>query len=180
VKASDIMTPDPRCVTRDETIRRTAEIMRDLEIGFVPVVDDHDSKRLAGVITDRDIAIRCIVEGYHEHHTVGDYMTSGFIAHVAPDSGFAEIFRVMQERRIRRVPVTAEGERLIGVVGIADLVGGAADSTELAALLAKILEPAPGLPRRSDGARAGRRAAPAAEIAAKASAEFVDRGARIR
>lgn len=176
--AREIMTPDPRCVTRDVSIRQISGIMRDFDIGFVPVVDDHDSKRLAGVITDRDIAIRCIAEGYREQDTVGDFMTSGFVAHVAGDAGFADILRLMTERRIRRVPVTGEGERLIGVVGMADLVRRGADSREVAALLARICEPVSPAPRGGRGAGSAGR--PTGELAASDATGFVDRDAGFR
>jgi CBS domain-containing protein len=93
LNASDVMTPDPECLTRADSIRRAAELMRDLDVGILPVVDDHDTNRLAGVITDRDIAVRCVAEGFQEHHTVGDYMTSGFIARVEADADIADVLR---------------------------------------------------------------------------------------
>ena len=62
MKASDIMTSNPEVVTPAESVVHAAEIMRDCEIGFVPVVADRESMRLLGVITDRDIAVRHVAE----------------------------------------------------------------------------------------------------------------------
>ena len=56
-KARDIMTANPQCVTPDDSVTRAAEIMRDADVGVVPVVEDQASMRLTGVVTDRDLAL---------------------------------------------------------------------------------------------------------------------------
>ena len=146
MKAKDLMTHTPECVTRDDTVQQAARIMRDLDVGFVPVVEDRKTMRLAGVITDRDIAIRCVAEGYRDGSTVGDHMTTGFIARVAPEADVDEVVKQMQERRIRRIPVVEGDDKLVGVIAQADVATEVQDAEEVAQTVARISEPAE--PRR--------------------------------
>ncbi|HUF27005.1 MAG TPA: CBS domain-containing protein [Gemmatimonadaceae bacterium] len=62
MKARDIMTRDPAVVTPDEPVSRAAELMKQRDIGMIPVVNDRSHMRLEGVLTDRDIAIRFVAE----------------------------------------------------------------------------------------------------------------------
>ena len=63
MNAQDIMSKDPTCVTPDTTLVDAARLMKDENIGIVPVVESESSKRLVGVLTDRDIAVRAVAEG---------------------------------------------------------------------------------------------------------------------
>ena len=76
MKARDIMTANPRTVTPDESVSRAAEIMREADVGVVPVVEDSGSMRLAGLITDRDIALRIVAEGRDNTATVRGWMSA--------------------------------------------------------------------------------------------------------
>lgn len=142
MKAKDLMTRAPECVTREDTIKHAAELMRDLDVGFIPVVEDRTSMRLAGVLTDRDIAIRCVADGYRPADEVGQYMTGGYIARVDVDADLDEVIAHMQERQLRRIPVVEEEDRLVGVIAQADLATENRDSREVATTLARVSEPA--------------------------------------
>jgi CBS domain-containing protein len=147
VKARDMMTPAPACATREDTVQKAAALMRDLDVGFIPIVDDRDSMRLVGVLTDRDIAIRCVADGHHPGESVGSCMTSGYIARVDPDADMDEVVEQMKTRQLRRVAVVEAEDRLVGVISQADLATENHDSREVANTLARVSEPAE--PRRS-------------------------------
>src|SRR6185312_14639774 len=76
----DVMTRDPSCVTPDATVREAAQVMKREDVGIVPVIDGTNSKTLVGVITDRDIAIRCIADGKDASVRVSDCMSSTKLA----------------------------------------------------------------------------------------------------
>jgi CBS domain-containing protein len=63
MQVQKMMTSNPACVTPDDTIRDAARLMKEHDCGLIPVVDSHESKRLVGVVTDRDLALRAIGEG---------------------------------------------------------------------------------------------------------------------
>jgi CBS domain-containing protein len=141
MKARDIMTPNPECVTPDATVQDAARIMRDIDVGFVPVVDDRSSMHLSGVITDRDIAIRCVAEGQDSTTCrVRDHMTSDRLDTCSPDSDVREVMELMQRDQIRRVPVV-ENDRLIGIVAQADIATESLDESQVSRTLERISEP---------------------------------------
>jgi len=146
MKAKDLMTQKPECVTREESVQQAARIMRDLDVGFVPVVEDRRTMRLAGVITDRDIAVRLVAEGFRDNAKVGDYMSSGSIARVDPETDVEDVVRQMQERRVRRIPVIEGEDRLVGVIAQADVAMDVPDEASVAETVSRISEP--GEPRR--------------------------------
>jgi CBS domain-containing protein len=140
MKARELMTANPECVTRDDSLQRAAQIMRDHDTGFVPVVDDHDSRRLSGVITDRDIAIRAVAEGWTGGR-VGDAMSSGSIRTVSPDDSEKDVLRAMQDAQVRRIPVVEDGERLVGVIAQADIATREVGDKKVGETVERISEP---------------------------------------
>jgi CBS domain-containing protein len=121
MKARDIMTSDPLAITQREPVSRAAQIMRDLDVGIVPVVDDPSSMRLIGVITDRDIAVRCVARKHGNSCTVGDHMTSSHLDTVRPDDDIDAAITLMERDQVRRIPVVSEDHRLAGIIAQADL-----------------------------------------------------------
>ena len=140
MKARDLMTADPECVTSDERVTRAAEIMRDSDVGVVPVVDDHVTMRLVGIITDRDIAVRHVAGDNMSDCRVGEHMTSGRLYTVTPDDDVKVVIERMKSEQIRRIPVT-EGERLVGIIAQADIATDLDKDRETGKLVEKISEP---------------------------------------
>lgn len=143
MKARDIMTSDPCVVTQREPVWRAAEIMRDLDIGIVPVVDDSSSMRLLGVITDRDIAVRCVAKKHGSSCTVGDHMTSGHLDTAHPDDDIDTVINLMERDQVRRIPVVSDGDHLVGVIAQADLATklGPAEPLKIEEVLERVSAP---------------------------------------
>lgn len=119
-RASEIMTENPEVVTPDATLTDAAAKMRDLNVGIIPVVDNMENRRLRGVITDRDIAIRAVAEGKDGDSKVSDCMTSG-VESVNKNDGIDRVLNLMEREQIRRVPVTDREGRVVGIIAQADL-----------------------------------------------------------
>ena len=111
----EVMTPNPRCVSPDDSIPSAAPIMRDEDTGAVPVCDNG---RAVGIVTDRDIVIRAIADG-QPNRPVRDIATRDVIS-VSPDTSTREAAELMSEHQVRRLPVV-DGERLVGIVSLGDL-----------------------------------------------------------
>lgn len=122
MKARDLMTPRPYVVLPDEPVLRAAEIMRDHDVGAVPVVDGRDSMVLLGVITDRDLAVRHVAAAHHHDCPVREHMTADFLVTVKPGAGAGEVMEQMKENKVRRVMVTDADGILHGVIAQADLL----------------------------------------------------------
>lgn len=121
MKARDIMTPKPLAVLPTDDVCKAAELMRYERIGAVPVVKSMEGRRLVGLITDRDITIRCVARGAREPCTVGEIMTPAPLATVLPDANVDEIVRLMEAHEVRRIPVVSDDGALVGIIAEADL-----------------------------------------------------------
>lgn len=140
MKARDIMTSNVECVTREDSLTRAAQLMRDADIGAVPVVDDRGSMRLVGMITDRDIAVRHVAGDNADDCRVGDHMTSGRLYTASPDDDLDSVMRTMKSEQVRRVPV-CEGERLVGMIAQADIATEEIDDSRTGEVVERISEP---------------------------------------
>jgi len=119
--ARQIMSSNPAAVTPDEPIHHAASIMRDRDVGIVPVVKDRSSMRLEGLITDRDIVIRCVALQHDPSCAVRDHMTTDHLDTVHPDADIDDVIALMEWDRVRRILVVAEDNRVVGVIAQADL-----------------------------------------------------------
>ncbi len=139
-KARDIMTPNPACITPGETVQQAAEIMRRENVGSLPVVEDHNSKRIIGMITDRDIAIRVIGEGRDGQTRVEAAMTGNPICAKA-DQDVHDVALLMADNQVRRIPILDEQDRVAGIVAQADLALKATDEQTVEEVVEEVSQP---------------------------------------
>src|SRR5262249_54873542 len=121
MKVQDIMTKDPSCVTPDVTVREAAQVMGREDVGILPVIAGQADKKLLGVVTDRDIAIRCVAEGKDGTCRVRDVMSSDEIATCSQNDEVNSVMEAMRTEKVRRIPIVDERGSLVGIVSQADL-----------------------------------------------------------
>jgi CBS domain-containing protein len=143
MKARELMTADPTCCTPEDTIQQAAQLMRDHNCGCIPVVEDAHSKRLVGVVTDRDITIRCMAEGKSPQTRVKDALSPNAKS-CGPDDDVEAVERIMGGEQVRRVPVVDQRGSCIGMIAQADLALNhqAASESEVGQVVERISEPA--------------------------------------
>jgi CBS domain-containing protein len=117
MKVRDVMTPNPRTVTPDDSIQATAQIMRAEDTGVVPVVE---GENLAGIVTDRDIVVRAVADGKGSSTKVREVMTAGRVVRADPDMSTRDAAELMGRHQVRRLPVV-ENDRLVGIVSLGDI-----------------------------------------------------------
>jgi len=122
--ARDIMHVGAECIGEHETVARAARQMRDLDVGALPICGDDD--RLTGIITDRDIVIRCVAAG-RDPQTATD-LALGTPYTIDADADVSQVLQVMEEHRIRRLPVT-DSHRLVGMISEADVARNLPDES---------------------------------------------------
>ena len=117
-KIADIMSTDVTTIQPQESLRRAAQCMQELDVGALPVCD---GERLLGMLTDRDIAIRGVADGLNpDQACVSDIMTPEVTCCTA-DQDSDEAKRLMGDHQIRRLPVVDDEKHLVGIVSMADL-----------------------------------------------------------
>lgn len=144
LKVRDIMTPEPRALLPDETVSRAATLMRDADVGMIPVIRSLKNRELVGLITDRDIVVRHVAAHHDWDCSVEDHMSAENLTSVEADDEIFRAIRLMKDALIRRIPVTDSDGRLVGIVALADIarqLGPEAPST-VEELLERVSEPA--------------------------------------
>jgi len=121
MQVQEIMTGNPACCTPGMNLQQAAEMMAKYNCGAIPVVEDSDSMRLTGIITDRDIACRAVADGRVPFTaTVADCMTSPVIS-VRPETDLQDCIHMMEEYHVRRMPVSDGNGCCCGMVAQADI-----------------------------------------------------------
>jgi len=148
MKVKEIMTAGPRAVLPGDTVRRAADVMRELNIGAVPVVEDLTSKKLSGIITDRDITVRCTSAGHTPNCFVRQHMTAMPLQTIHPDDDVSEVFEKMERAQVRRIPVVTPEGVLVGIIAQADLATkvGPAQPRQIEELLEFVSASGPAVP----------------------------------
>ena len=120
-KCSEVMTARPVCCEPEDSVSHAADMMRQHDVGSLPVVDSRDSGRLVGIVTDRDLVTKVVARNRPvDSATVKDAMTAG-PATCREDDDIERAVSLMAERQVRRMPVVDGGGRLTGIIAQADV-----------------------------------------------------------
>ncbi|MGC0332704.1 CBS domain-containing protein [Streptomyces sp. SAI-170] len=117
--AGDIMHPGAQWIPAHETLDRAAQLMRELNVGALPISDENE--RLCGILTDRDIVVGCVAMGHDPSKVTCGEMAQGTPRWIDANADIREVLREMEDHQIRRLPVI-ENKRLVGMISEADLV----------------------------------------------------------
>ncbi len=141
MKAKDIMTKKPKCVTPETSVREAARLMKEQDVGVLPVVERDGSDRLVGIVTDRDIATRHVAESHDSSSCpVREVMTSS-VRTARENDDIDDVMDLMGKEQVRRIPVVDDRGSLVGIVAQADIVREARDETKAERTIEKISEP---------------------------------------
>lgn len=137
MKVSEFMTKDIASVKREDTVERAAQMMKEYNVGSIPVVSEN---KVVGIVTDRDIVLRSAAEGENiERQQVKDIMTSNPVVG-EPDMDVHEAASLMSDRQIRRLPIV-DKDNLVGIVSLGDLAVEPKLQDEAESALKDISEP---------------------------------------
>jgi CBS domain-containing protein len=120
---NEVMTHDPRTLTPYSTVEEAARLMRDDDLGSLPLVE---GSRCVGTVTDRDIVLRVVAESRPLDTQVGEIAAKELVT-VDPQQSVDDAMRLMAEHQVRRLPVCEEDGRLVGIVAQADVARSASE-----------------------------------------------------
>ncbi|WP_431965680.1 CBS domain-containing protein [Nocardia sp. bgisy134] len=126
--AQMIMHPGAACISVRDTMQTVAERMHQLDVGAMPICDGEG--RPVGIVTDRDIVVKCLAMGHSPHTTTAGELAQGIEGLHTVEAGedIGNVLAVMERHQIRRLPVTEHG-RLVGIITEADLARRMPDET---------------------------------------------------
>ena len=137
MQVADVMTRDVEVVPPDATIQEAAVKMKALDVGILPV---HDGRRVVGVVTDRDLAVRGAAEGRDPSSAVREVM-SPEVLFCFEDQDIEDAGALMEDRQVRRLVVLGRDQRLTGILSLGDLATGTGDETLPGEILRRVSEP---------------------------------------
>ena len=135
-RCRDIMTMDIQTVSREANLQVAAKLMRDGDMGALPVVDE--TRKLVGIITDRDIVVRAAAEERDLRQTMVAEVMTREVHTARPDDFVFQAIRLMGDKQVRRIPVVEADGRLAGILSMADIALETEDEREIAEALEDI------------------------------------------
>lgn len=133
-RCRDIMSKSVVTIGAEDSIQLAARLMRDNDIGALPVTQDN---KVIGIITDRDIVIRAVAQGFDLKTRVAEVMSKPVIA-VQEDEFVFTAIKIMGENQVRRLPVVDHAGNLVGMISMADIALESEDELEVAEMLEEI------------------------------------------
>ena len=140
-KCSDVMTQDPVCCLPTDTVSKAAQLMKSEDVGSIPVIEDEQTMKLIGIVTDRDLALQVVAPERDASSTqVEDVMTYEVITCRATDD-VQKAVDAMAQHQLRRMPVIDGDHRIIGIISQADVATRVERSEEIAEMVKEISQP---------------------------------------
>ncbi|WP_406207452.1 CBS domain-containing protein [Kitasatospora sp. NBC_01560] len=122
-RASDIMHSGAECIREHETLATAARIMKERGVGALPICGER--QKLLGILTDRDIVLKCVAEGRDPMEVTAGELAQGRPMTVEADEDAEQVLRMMEQHRVRRLPVINHPEHeLVGMISEADIARG--------------------------------------------------------
>ena len=120
-KCNNVMTKDPVCCLSSDSVQSAAKMMKDTDVGPIPVIDDKSAKKLVGIITDRDLAMRVVAEGLDPKSTTVEQAMTSDVFSCHADDDLQKAVDAMKQYQLRRIPIVTDGGSICGIISQADV-----------------------------------------------------------
>jgi len=137
-KCSEVMTSNPACCLPTDMVSDAAELMRRENIGAIPVIVSQETRKLVGIITDRDLALRIVAEGVDAKSTTVEAAMTHTVITCLADDDLQKALDAMAEQQLRRIPVVDNDNRLVGIISQADVATRAGQPEKTAEMVKEI------------------------------------------
>jgi CBS domain-containing protein len=137
-KCSEVMTKDPAVCMPGDLVTDVARVMKKEDVGPIPIVEDKETRKLVGMVTDRDLVLRMVAEGRDTKTTKAEEVMSLKLVTCHADDDVQEALDAMSENQLRRIPVVDDKNRIIGIIAQADVATRVNQPEKTAAMVKKI------------------------------------------
>lgn len=143
-KCNEVMTKNPVCCLPDDSVAKAAELMKSKNIGSVPVIENEQSHKLVGIVTDRDLALKVVAGALDARSTKVETVMTHKLVTCHADDDLQKALDAMAEHQLRRIPVVDDNHRIVGIIAQAD-VATRVDQPEKTAEMVKEISQANGM-----------------------------------
>lgn len=120
-KCNEVMTKDPACCLPNDMVANAAKLMKSGNVGSIPVVENEQTKRLVGIITDRDLALKIVAEGHDAKSTRVEAVMTRTVVTCHAEDDLQKALDAMAGHQLRRIPVVDQDGQVIGIIAQADV-----------------------------------------------------------
>jgi len=120
-KCNEVMTKDPICCLPNDMVADVAELMKSENIGSIPVIENEQTKKLIGIVTDRDLTLKIVAEGLDAKSTRVDEVMTHKVVTCLADDDLQKALDAMSEHQLRRIPVVDNDNSVVGIIAQADV-----------------------------------------------------------
>ena len=120
-KCNEVMTKNPVCCLPDNMVAEAAKLMKSKNIGSIPVIENKQTKKLAGIVTDRDLALKIVAKGLDAKSTKVETVMTRKVVTCLADDDLQKALDAMAEHQLRRIPVVDNDNKIVGIIAQADV-----------------------------------------------------------
>ena len=120
-KCNEVMTKNPVCCLPNDMVAKVAQLMKSKDIGPVPIVENEQTKKLVGIVTDRDLALKIVAEGRDAKSTKTEEVMTRKVVTCRVEDDVQKALDAMSEHQLRRIPVVDNDNKIVGIIAQADV-----------------------------------------------------------
>lgn len=135
---SDIMTPDPVCCLPTDNVKKVAEVMLSENLGPIPVIDNDQSRKLIGILTDRDLVLKVVAEGRDSENTKVEMVMTRKVISCRADDTLQKAIDLMSKHQLRRIIVVDKDNKILGIISQADVATRANEPQKTAEMVKEV------------------------------------------
>ena len=121
-KCNEVMTKDPVCCLPGDLVIKAAQLMKSEHVGSIPVVENEETKKLVGIITDRDLALKIVADKLEAASTKVEMVMTRKLVTCYADDDLQKVVDAMADNQLRRIPIVDENNKILGLIAQADVV----------------------------------------------------------
>ena len=142
-KCNEVMTKNPVCCLQNDTVLKAAELMKSENVGSIPVIENEQTQKLIGIVTDRDLTLKIVAEGRDPKSMKVDAVMTHKVVTCRAEDDLQKALDAMAEHQLRRIPIVDANNRVVGIIAQAD-VATRVDQPEKTAEMVKEISQADG------------------------------------
>ena len=120
-KCNEVMTKNPVCCLPTDLVSKAAELMKSKDIGPVPIIENEQTRKLVGIVTDRDLALKIVAEGRDPKSTKAEAVMTREIVTCLAEDDLQNALDAMSGHKLRRIPVIDKNDGIVGIIAQADV-----------------------------------------------------------
>jgi len=120
-KCHEVMTKNPACCLQNDTVSKAAELMKSENVGSIPVIENEQTRKLIGIVTDRDLTLKIVAEGRDAKSTKVDEVMTHKVVTCRTEDDLQKALDAMAEHQLRRIPIVDANNRVVGIIAQADV-----------------------------------------------------------